>query len=341
MRVKLFRELPEKYIKKYECCISVSFFKMKGGGYKNVLTYIRMFLEWSKRIPKNCFIRMYIDESVFEIPDFNKILKADIPLEIYLYKDIRFLDEDGIHHDGTFGSMARYLSFFDKDLDVDYIWTTDMDSKTLDLRPHYLKEMKKEKADVLYRSEACYARYWVPDEIDYPIINDRIILSKNVKVSKNRFDKFLKDVYEDKFEDLKIKIEKVRTRLVSQEIKYFTYGFDEYYTNNILYEELEKYKTIIYYSITLTTIEKQYPGIMKNFKQIEENEIALWNKFYPGLNLKQKKEFEKARKDIEKQKEKFKDSYRLNKCIQDFDLFKDKLDLNEKFTTIIVLTPEK
>lgn len=339
MKSKLFKPILEKYKKNYECCISVSFFKMKEGGYKNILTYIRMFLDWSKHIPKNCFIRMYIDESVFDIPEFIKIIEADIPLELYLYKDKRFLDEDGIHHDGTFGSMARYLAFFDKDLDVDYIWTTDMDSKPLDLRSHYLSEMKKKKIDVLYRSEACYARYWVPKEIDYPIINDRIILSKNVQVSKYRFDKFLKDVYEGKFQDLKNQIESVRKKVASQHIKYFTYGFDEYYTNNILFKELEKYKTLVYYSISLITIEKQYPGIIKNFKQIEENETALWNKFHPSLNLKQKKEFEKARIEIEKQKDKFKDSYRLNKCIKDFDLFKNKLDLQEKFSTVLILNP--
>lgn len=338
MRVKLFRELPDKFKKKYECCISVSFFKMKYGGYKNILTYIRMFLDWSKHIPKSCFIRMYIDESVFEIPDFSKILEANIPLEIYLFKDKRFLDEDNIHHDGTFGSMARYLAFFDKDLDVDYIWTTDMDQMKTDVRSHYLTTMKKNNVDVLYRSEACYARYWVPKEIDYPIINDRIILSKNVNVSKYKFDKFLKDVLDGKFEDLKMKIEAIRKKVASQHINYFTYGFDEYYTNNILIKELIGYKTMIYYSISLTTIEKQYPGIIKNFKQIEKNETELWNHFHPGLNLKQKKEFEKARKDIELQKEKFKDSYRLNKCIQDFDLFKDKLDLQEKFSTILILS---
>jgi hypothetical protein len=106
------------------------------------------------------------------------------------------------------------------------------------------------------------------------------------------FDKFLKDVLDGKFEDLKMKIEAIRKKVASQHINYFTYGFDEYYTNNILIKELIGYKTMIYYSISLTTIEKQYPGIIKNFKQIEKNETELWNHFHPGLNLKQKKEFE-------------------------------------------------
>jgi hypothetical protein len=45
----------------------------------------------------------------------------------------------------------------------------------------------------------------------------------------------------------------------------------------------------------------------------------------------------KARKEIELQKERFKDSYRLNKCLQDFDLFKDRLDMNEKFSTVLLI----
>ena len=335
MKATLFKELNHK--KKYDCCISVSLFKMKNGGYKRVEIYVNMFLAWSKFIPKSSFIRLYIDESALFISNFEKILEANIPLEIYLFKDERFLLEDGIHHDGTFGSMARYLAFFDKDLDVDYIWTTDMDQIKIDIRAHYLTAMKKNEVDVLYRSEACYANAWIPSEVDYPIINDRLILSKNIKVSKRIFDKFLTDVYEGKYTELKENILKQRKRLQGQVIHHFPYGFDEYYTNNILYKQLIKYTRMIYYSISLTTIGKRYPGILKNFNKIEENETKLWNNFHPDLNLKQKKEFEKARKEIEIQKERFKDSYRLNKCLQDFDLFKDKLDINEKFSTVLLI----
>jgi hypothetical protein len=335
MKATLFKELNHK--KKYDCCISVSLFKMKNGGYKRVEIYVNMFLAWSKFIPKSSFIRLYIDESALFISNFEKILEANIPLEIYLFKDERFLLEDGIHHDGTFGSMARYLAFFDKDLDVDYIWTTDMDQIKIDIRAHYLTAMKKNEVDVLYRSEACYANAWIPSEVDYPIINDRLILSKNIKVSKRIFDKFLTDVYEGKYTELKENILKQRKRLQGQIIHHFPYGFDEYYTNNILYKQINKYTRLIYYSISLTTIGKRYPGILKNFNKIEENEKKLWNNFHPDLNLKQKKEFEKARKEIEIQKERFKDSYRLNKCLQDFDLFKDKLDINEKFSTVLLI----
>lgn len=333
MKTKLFWSLLDK--KRYECCISVSFFKMIKGGYKQ--NYIQKFLDWVRFIPKNCFVRMYIDESVFSDPNFNKILELTLPIEIYIFKDERFLLEDGIHHDGTFGTMARFLPLFDEKLDVNFVWITDMDSYKSDFREHYLNFMKKQKADVSYNSQACYARYWIPSTVDYPIINDKIIISKDIKISKYKFNKFLKDVYEGKFTELKDKIESVRKRISSQDIKLFTYGFDEYYTNHILYKELLDTKRIVYYNLSLKTIGTQIPGIIKNYKQIESIEEKLWNNVSANLNITLKKEFEKVRKDIDK--ERLKDSYRLTKCLIDYDLYKDKLDLQEKFSTVLILNP--
>jgi len=334
MKTKLFWSSLDKT--RYECCISVSFFKMIKGGYKQ--NYIQKFLQWIPHIPKKCFVRMYIDESVFSDPDFTKILELNAPIEIYIFKDKRFLLEDGIHHDGTFGTMARFLPLFDEKLDVNFVWITDMDSYKSDFRDHYLTSMKKQKADVSYNSQACYARYWIPKEVDYPIINDKIIIAKDITISKYKFNKFLKDVYDGKFTELKNKIESVRKRIATQDIKLFTYGFDEYYTNHILYKELLDTKRIVYYNLSLKSIGTQIPGMLKNYKQIELIEEKLWNNVNPSLNIALKKEFEKVRKDIDN--EKLNDSYRLTKCLQDFDLYKDKLDLQEKFSTVLVLTPE-
>lgn len=178
MKTKLFRPLLDKYIKKkYDCCISVSFFKIAKGSYKKS-SYIEMFLKWVYSIPGNCFVRMYIDNSAFTDGDFIKMLDEDIPIEIYMFEDKKFLLEDGVHHDGTFGTMARFLPLFDKTLNVDYIWITDLDILSAQVKPHYLKTMMKKNINVQYRSEGCYARYWVPKEVDYPIINDRIIIKK-------------------------------------------------------------------------------------------------------------------------------------------------------------------
>jgi hypothetical protein len=265
----------------------------------------------------------------------------DIPLEIYIFEDKRFLLEDGIHHDGTFGTMARFLSLFDEKLDVDYVWITDLDITSGQVKSHYLSIMNKRNIDVQYRSESCYARFWVPKEVDYPVINDRIIIQKNkVKISKVKFNKFLKEVSENKFMDLKNKIEAVRVRLSGQDIRKFTYGFDEYYTNNILYKEMLNYERLIYYGISLQRIETQYKGIIKNYQKLSTIEEKLWRNPNKDLNLLQKKEQKIARKFIEEQKEKFQDSYRIKKCVHDFDVYKDELDFNENFTTIIVVPPK-
>jgi len=336
MRVKLFWPLSNK--KRYECCISVSYFRMIKGGYKT--NYIRKFLNWVNHIPDTCFVRMYVDESAFTDPEFNKVLEVKAPIEIYIYKDKRFLLEDGIHHDGTFGTMARFLPLFDDNLDVDYVWITDMDGYKDDMRKHYLTNMKKRNVEVAYNSQACYNKLWIPKDIEYPIINDKIIISKKVKLSKYKFDKFLKDVSEGKFKDLKEKIHLIRKRIASQDVKIFTYGFDEYYTNHILYKELLPYNKLVYYNLSLNTIEAQIPGIIKNIERITSLQKQLWNHFNPKTNMQLKREFEKARKDIEMNKDKLKDSPRFMKCVKDFDLYKDSIDPIEKFGPTLFIKGE-
>jgi hypothetical protein len=345
MKVNLFWPLTVKRdrknnIIKYDCCISISYFAMKYGTYRKTTTYTGQFIKWSKHIPKNCFIRMYIDKSVFTDPEFSDILKLDIPLEIYMFEDKRFLLEDGIHHDGTFGTMARFLPLFDDTLDVDYIWIADMDMEKFDFDEHYLEDMIKQKAYVSFHSEACYARYWIPKETNYPIVNDRIIVSKKIKFSKYQFDKFLREINEGKFKELKGNIEKVRKRLALLKIEKFTYGFDEYYTNNILNKQFIKNNQLIYYSLTLKQVGIQNPGIISNFEEIDKLEYSLYKDFNPNTNLKLKIASEKSRQDIEKNKEMIKDSYRFKKCVKDFDEFKDNLDLREKFTAVIFVPAE-
>lgn len=168
-----------------------------------------------------------------------------------------------------------------------------------------------------------------------------LLLKKNkVKLSKYKFNKFLKEVYEGKFSELKNKIELVRKKMAGKDVKLFTYGFDEYYTNNILYKEIIHYERLVYYGINLERIDSQYKGIINNYRSIKSIEEKLWRNPNKNLNLMMKKELEITRKYIEEKKDKIKDSYRIKKCVNDFDLYKDKLDFNENFTTVLTLPAE-
>ncbi len=119
--------------------------------------------------------------------------------------------------------------------------------------------MKSKKAQVCYMSKSIYDRPWILDDVDYPIINARIIIDKTVKFSKKIFDNYLKDILNGAYQSDFNKIidwskYSTKTRFGPND-KYFIYGFDEIYSNQILYKEIIKYKRLVVYQISLTSFK--------------------------------------------------------------------------------------
>ncbi len=332
----------------YNVCISVSLFKMRYA-YKSFGKYVTKFLSWVNKLDKSFFVRLYTDKITYEDEDFSKILKKNIPhLEIYSYEYPEFQDELG-YHLGTFGSIMRYLPFFDKQLreEMDYIWTSDVDVFAHHFKQH-IESMKSKKADINYYSKACYYRPWIPDSVDYPIINLRLIISKKVNFSKVKFDNYLKNVLKGKYKPLEELIRKFNSDSESHPInpldKTFIYGFDEVYTNQILYNEILHYKRLIDYNVELKPFEN-YETI-PHTKELNELRYDLWknSKVNKSLIFKLKKLNDEVHKYLSKELlEEFKIFIpRMDQCYKDYKKYGHKLDLTStEYTSQIIVKAKK
>lgn len=325
MEIKPIKILSKNFRKNYNVCVSVSLFKMDDP-YRDFGKYVAYFFRWIYSIPKDYFVRLYTDEITLKCKEFEKILKSNINhLEIFLYDYPEFKNVNG-YHDGTFGSITRFLALFDSNLrkNVDYVWISDIDVPTYYFDKTYINTMKKRKADICYMSKSLYIRPWILDNIDYPLVNTKIIVTKNVKISKTLYDNFLKDIlnkkYEKDYEQI-IEWDKYRKKsVIGQNDKLFIYGFDEIYSNQILYKEMIKYKRLIVYHISLAffnyirKVKLELPNydlinqITENVQKGDNSRILelleLNNKVYEYLSTKDLtflgKRYEKALEDYKK-----------------------------------------
>jgi len=340
---------PEKVIDHtpYNVCISVSLFKMRYA-YRNFGKYVNNLFRWIDKLNPSYFVRLYTDKVTYEDSDFQRIVKKNIPhLEIYIYNYPEFQDDLG-YHVGTFGSIIRFVSFFDKKLreEMDYIWISDIDVYFHHFEKH-IENMKAKKVDINYYSKACYYRPWIPDPVDYPIINLRLIISKNVKISKVKFDNYLSNVLNGKYKDLEKTIREFnidsKTHNINPLDKTFIYGFDEVYTNQILYKEILKYKRLIDYNMELKPFE-HYESIPYS-KEMNDLRFELWknSKINKSIIFKLKNLNDKVYKVLDK---KIVEEYkifipRMNQCYKDYKKFGHKLDLNSSEYTSQIIIKQK
>lgn len=61
----------------YDTCISVCLFKMRDK-YREFKKYIEPIFRWIKSIPKNSYVRLYVDASVLEDESFIKLLNSNV-----------------------------------------------------------------------------------------------------------------------------------------------------------------------------------------------------------------------------------------------------------------------
>lgn len=329
----------------YNVCISISLFKMRYS-YRDFEKYVSNLFRWIDKINPSYFVRLYTDKVSYETEAFQKIVEKNYPhLEIYIYNYPEFQDELG-YHLGTFGSIIRYVSFFDKKLreEMDYIWTSDVDVFSHHFEKH-IETMKDKKVDINYYSKACYYRPWIPDSVDYPIINLRLIVSKNVKFSKAKFDNYLNNVLKGKYKDLEETIRKFNSESLSHPInpldKKFIYGFDEIYTNQILYSDICKYKRLVDYNMELKPFE-HYVKIPHS-KEMNDLRYDLWKNpkvVNKSVIFKLKKLNDEVHKVLSSEVKEF--IPRMKQCYNDYKKFGHKLDLNSgEYTSQIIIKAKK
>ena len=122
--------------------LSVSFYTMKDA-YRikeRYETNLQQFL-YHKKSLKGFETRIYTDDSgkVFAL----KVAKNDPTVSVYHYNYLPLREEDSNGHVGVFGSLVRFLPFFEPGLEI--VWESDIDiynDPLTFLNPVYISNMK-------------------------------------------------------------------------------------------------------------------------------------------------------------------------------------------------------
>lgn len=370
---------------KYDTCISTCLFMVRFP-YNEFSYYVHKFKKWMNKVPFSAYIRIYVDASVLEEKSFLDLYddeKSKIEIVLYDFKDFATLspksdflvssvptNDDGAttvsstdmiyHHDGTFGTMSRFLVLYDKPelpKNIKYIWVTDTDMPPYIFSYDNILDLKKYKAQVSYYSKACYDREWIPSNVHHSIGAGKIISSTKAKYDFASFEKFLFDVHNNKFEEIKNRIIERRKNSKTHrviDVKYFPYGFDELFANLYLIKDIEKYTYIVYYEISLEHFnnyvqllpEKMYKEYKKSsvYNDLTKAETRVWYSDKHEERLKTKHELVKYNK---KMYEYIKDipleNFRLNLCRNDYIDLKNKVTFDTKtnwgLSSIVVNKP--
>jgi hypothetical protein len=163
--------------------LSVSFYTMKDA-YRikeKYETNLQQFLYYKKSL-KGFETRIYTDNSG---KDFAlKAAKNDPTVSVYHY-NFSPLRED-IGHVGVFGSLVRFLPFFEPGLEI--VWESDIDiynDPLTFLNPSYISNMKAMGATFLYRNHLCY------QEINSDTYSRAYTIICNTMISTQVFPKYL------------------------------------------------------------------------------------------------------------------------------------------------------
>ena len=338
-----------KSYKGYTLCISCSLFKMNNP-YRVFGKYITFLKKWLYKIPRNTYIRLYVDASVMDDEDFIKLFRQNVPhLEIILYEFPGFVSsisgdsEGAYYHDGTVGTMARFLPLYNEPTlptSVKYVWITDVDMPSSIFNYSNILELKKYNTDISFLSKACYTYEWSNPALKYPILAGRIISSTDCIYSLKAFNGFLQDVLDGKYTELK---DQILTRLGTQpgnvhkmtreQIKYFPYGFDELFTNYILCKDILRYRHLVYYDISFSYLNYIYR--FSNRDKLIEIDTKLWEE--KGKKLALEKEF---KKELEKSYQQVITSGKpINQCIKAFEKYKNRLYSSPSTWSLMTLIP--
>lgn len=335
---KTLKQCPKR--DSYEVCIVVSVFKM-ANPYREFSKYTSKFDKWVNRIPKSAFVRMYLDDSVLDEPEVQKYFDEKYDkLEIIHFTAPDFLEEDGIHHDGTFGTITRMLPFYDDDLKAKYVWSNDLDLPAYTVSYNYIEDLKRTNSILSYWTGAFYERLWCGDN-EFPINFGHLIINKDeLKLNVNDFYQYLQDVLDGKYEEIKNKIydvrkDRPRRKLVNP--KYFIYGFDELFLNLYVNEIFLKCKRITYINMSLSQL-KNYTPRYPEYEEVEHVNLLNYRKPEKKLFDKYMKLNDIIYNKILKDKVKNPNSVIFNQCMSIYKKYRKYSRFTKHFPLGAILT---
>lgn len=238
---------------RYPNILSCSFFTMENS-YRNFNKYkeqLKRFLKQAE-VLKDYELRIYTDNTGKEYA--LEICESYSFVSIYLFDCPSF--REGIGHQGTFGTLVRFLPLFEEHK---LVWISD-----IDIPDNYLDIDLK--GDIIINSALCYERKVYGRK--YTILAGRFISKK--KLPKRLLTKFINDILEGKYSNEINELNKQNTRKPSSN---FPYGMDELFLNWIIYDWLQKqeFKINIHIDMLITNILIKNIDITLESKKILED----------------------------------------------------------------------
>jgi hypothetical protein len=290
-----------------------SLFKMFGtGGYKKFFLYINgltLLNNYSRKV--NMYVRLFIDNTIYEDKEIMNALKKLDRVEMVLYKCNKFMIDK--HHVGLFGTMVRYFPAFDfPNNDANICHFVDADTKQIDIDEDFQYMLKisniikKRNIDMDMGYKANYYHPGLKNVTSKYKNNKRVFLPYIVGMRLISFKRINREVIENYLKQVELYMdEKTRpTKILSPyhiKKEYISkkcennicYGVDEYFLNeNLVTYLLEKDLKFCFYAVA--GYDSLYyffsPFKCKYFETKEEkdNYYYSYNRYMKALKLENK-----------------------------------------------------
>jgi len=316
--------------------LSLSIFKIIGP-YRDFSKYTnsleRLLIHTHNNI-YNFDVRVYFDDSCHDKVKFFINKFKNVEFYKFNYPPLRIRE----FHDGTFGSLIRLLPIFEHHSSDGHsyknIWIDDIDTLPKYLNLNDINKKEINGFNTYFSSLFCYSKRWIKSKHNY---NMNFPLITNLKLDPKIFFKYIDDLANNKYKDIVEDILKFRPDRYKYDYPVrHPYGMDEYFTNNIIYDELTKYSTYVSYQVEITPLLKEISyteGIDNNYKEILKSLLDLHYLSYKATDLKTitniNNTYIKLFNKLDKQKlYSILDDKTLN-CIKEYIEFLNKYDMKD------------
>jgi len=304
---KVIKHIDPEFKKECDVCFISSFFRMKNS-YKPLDVYTKNFNEWINVIPSNSYIRLYVDGSILEHELFREIFESNNPkLEIVVYECVEFLlpfdNPSEYYHDGTFGTVVRYLPLYDKSVQTKYLWFTDLDLLPFWFSEQYIQDLKNYKCKSSYVTGAMMQTNRSSRPVDFQMFGGHIIIDSSLLKDFNDSDinTFLQNIIDGVYNPIKnVVIGYVPKSVNATKDSKFVYGFDELFCNDFIFPVISKSPRLVYCSMYLPGIQYEVTGVNEDpllMRKINELKRIMYNlNYFPES---QKYNFNKFKQHVE------------------------------------------
>lgn len=246
----------------------MALFRIPGGAYRRFDKYVDATTDSIRACPRDCDIRLYVDDSIGDT------WRKWSGIEVVRFSCPPF--RSGRGHDGTFGSIVRFLPLFQWPGGYEAVWVADVDLPAVRWKEgrEHLERMIQLGYSLGYFTILCYNKLWASGE--YPVVNLRV-LGRRAMGDASTIDRFLTRVLGGEYSELAERlIERNERAGRGHAARLFPYGFDELFSNQVLAER----RALVCQFVSLRHLFRKAVGAGAAsdpaFSELDEIETAMW-----------------------------------------------------------------